>query len=52
MCITCLSSSLAILDMQALLEYEKHKKLTGELQLPVGSLPQTTNTEKEVDFIS
>lgn len=39
-------------NMQALLEYEKHKRLTGELQLPVGSLPQSTNTEKEVDFIS
>ena len=35
--------------MQALLEYEKHKRETGELQLP-GSVPVSTRVEKEVEF--
>lgn len=33
--------------MQALLEYEKHKRETGELQLS-GSVPLSTRVEKEV----
>lgn len=36
--------------MQALLEYEKHKRLSGELQLPASSFPQPTSVEKEVEF--
>jgi hypothetical protein len=35
--------------VQALLEYEKHKRETGELQLP-GSVPVSTRVEKEVEF--
>jgi hypothetical protein len=34
--------------LQALLEYEKHKKETGELQLPSSPLHQATSVEKEV----
>jgi len=34
--------------VQALLEYEKHKREIGELQLPVGSLHQPSSVEKEV----
>lgn len=36
--------------MQALLEYEKHKRQIGELQLPVGSLPHSNISDKEVEF--
>ena len=36
--------------LQALLEYEKHKKETGELQLPSSPLHQATSVEKEVNF--
>lgn len=36
--------------MQALLEYEKHKRQTGELRLPVGPITQSTTVEKEVEF--
>lgn len=36
--------------VQALLEYEKHKKQSGELQLPVGPFSQSTSVEKEVEF--
>ncbi|KAH7530552.1 hypothetical protein JRO89_XSUnG0021300 [Xanthoceras sorbifolium] len=32
----------------ALLEYEKHKRLTGELQLPASSFSQPASAEKEV----
>jgi hypothetical protein len=34
--------------VQALLEYEKHKREIGEIQLPVGSLHQPSSVEKEV----
>jgi hypothetical protein len=35
--------------VQALLEYEKHKRQTGEIQL-AGSLPLSARVEKEVEF--
>lgn len=47
---TTVSWTFRIFYEKALLEYEKHKRLTGELQLPVGSLPQSTNTEKETGY--
>ncbi|KAL5557656.1 hypothetical protein UlMin_033867 [Ulmus minor] len=32
---------------KSLIEYERHKRQIGELQLPVGTLPQATSIEKE-----
>jgi hypothetical protein len=37
---------------QAILEYEKNKKETGELQLPSPPLHQATSVEKEVKCCS
>ncbi|KAL9312502.1 hypothetical protein ACSQ67_017954 [Phaseolus vulgaris] len=44
---TTVSWTFRIFYEKALLEYEKHKRETGELQLPVGSFHQSSNVEKE-----
>ncbi|XP_062101188.1 AT-rich interactive domain-containing protein 5-like [Humulus lupulus] len=44
---TTVSWTFRIFYEKALLEYEKHKKQVGELQLPAGPLSQSTNVEKE-----
>ncbi|KAI5402568.1 AT-rich interactive domain-containing protein 5 [Lathyrus oleraceus] len=44
---TTVSWTFRIFYEKALLEYEKHKRETGELQLPVGSLHQPSSVEKE-----
>ncbi|XP_014501952.1 AT-rich interactive domain-containing protein 5 isoform X1 [Vigna radiata var. radiata] len=44
---TTVSWTFRIFYEKALLEYEKHKRETGELQLPVGSFHQSPNVEKE-----
>ncbi|EXB56259.1 AT-rich interactive domain-containing protein 5 [Morus notabilis] len=48
-CRTCttVSWTFRIFYEKALLEYEKHKRQIGELQLPVGFLPQSSSIEKE-----
>lgn len=37
--------------MQALLEYEKHKRQTGDIQRALGSLTQCTTAVKEVESL-
>lgn len=37
-------------SVQALLEFEKHKRVTGELQLPTSTFSQPVIAEKEVDI--
>lgn len=44
---TTVSWTFRIFYEKALLEYEKHKREIGELQLPVGSLHQPSSVEKE-----
>lgn len=44
---TTVSWTFRIFYEKALLEYEKHKREIGELQLPVGSFHQSPNVEKE-----
>ncbi|XP_024020090.1 AT-rich interactive domain-containing protein 6 [Morus notabilis] len=44
---TTVSWTFRIFYEKALLEYEKHKRQIGELQLPVGFLPQSSSIEKE-----
>lgn len=44
---TTVSWTFRIFYEKALLEYEKHKRQTGELQLPVGPFSQSTGVEKE-----
>ncbi|KAK4854184.1 hypothetical protein QYF36_015761 [Acer negundo] len=44
---TTVSWTFRIFYEKALLEYEKHKRLTGELQLPTSSFSQPTSAEKE-----
>ncbi|KAL9448811.1 hypothetical protein AB3S75_010867 [Citrus x aurantiifolia] len=44
---TTVSWTFRIFYEKALLEYEKHKRLSGELQLPASSFPQPTNAGKE-----
>ncbi|CAI8600260.1 unnamed protein product [Vicia faba] len=44
---TTVSWTFRIFYEKALLEYEKHKRETGELQLPVGTLHQPSSVEKE-----
>ncbi|XP_024928801.1 AT-rich interactive domain-containing protein 6 isoform X1 [Ziziphus jujuba] len=44
---TTVSWTFRIFYEKALLEYEKYKRQIGEIQLPVGSLPQSTSVEKE-----
>lgn len=36
--------------MQALLEYEKHKREIGELEFPDAPIPEPTSAENEVGF--
>ncbi|XP_044511983.1 AT-rich interactive domain-containing protein 5-like isoform X2 [Mangifera indica] len=45
---TTVSWTFRIFYEKALLEYEKHKRLIGELQLPTSSFSQPTSAEKEV----
>ncbi|KAH9759775.1 at-rich interactive domain-containing protein 5 [Citrus sinensis] len=49
---TTVSWTFRIFYEKALLEYEKHKRLSGELQLPASSFPQPTNAGKEMGTIS
>lgn len=44
---TTVSWTFRIFYEKALLEYEKHKRLTGELQLPTSSFSQPASAEKE-----
>ncbi|KAH1244128.1 AT-rich interactive domain-containing protein 5 [Glycine max] len=44
---TTVSWTFRIFYEKALLEYEKHKREIGELQLPVGPFHQSSNVEKE-----
>ncbi|XP_057436824.1 AT-rich interactive domain-containing protein 5 isoform X2 [Lotus japonicus] len=44
---TTVSWTFRIFYEKALLEYEKHKREIGELQLPVGVFPQPSSVEKE-----
>ncbi|KAK7310647.1 hypothetical protein RJT34_08271 [Clitoria ternatea] len=44
---TTVSWTFRIFYEKALLEYEKHKREIGELQLPVGSFQQSSSVEKE-----
>ncbi|XP_027353889.1 AT-rich interactive domain-containing protein 5 isoform X2 [Abrus precatorius] len=44
---TTVSWTFRIFYEKALLEYEKHKREIGELQLPVGSFHQSSSVEKE-----
>ncbi|VVA23175.1 AT-rich interactive domain-containing protein 5 [Prunus avium] len=44
---TTVSWTFRIFYEKALLEYEKHKRQTGELRLPVGPVTQSTTVEKE-----
>ncbi|KAK7409841.1 hypothetical protein VNO78_00196 [Psophocarpus tetragonolobus] len=44
---TTVSWTFRIFYEKALLEYEKHKREIGELQLPVGTFHQSSNVEKE-----
>lgn len=44
---TTVSWTFRIFYEKALLEYEKHKREIGELQLPVGAFHQSSNVEKE-----
>lgn len=44
---TTVSWTFRIFYEKALLEYEKHKRVSGELQLPASSFPQPTNAGKE-----
>uniref|UniRef100_A0A803NIC7 ARID domain-containing protein n=1 Tax=Cannabis sativa TaxID=3483 RepID=A0A803NIC7_CANSA len=44
---TTVSWTFRIFYEKALLEYEKHKRQVGELQLPAGPFSQSTNVEKE-----
>lgn len=35
---------------QSLLEYEKHKRLSGDLRLPVATLPEASGADSEVNL--
>lgn len=47
---TTVSWTFRIFYEKALLEYEKHKRQTGEIQTPIGSLTQCTSAVKEASI--